>query len=108
MVAQLSDSSDGRVTGNANLRAYFQRGQVAYPSLHFDLKEVLWGDGSVVLCYTNQRGTHTAESMEISPQGKVSRVVATTVANCDRSITLTRLNGLRLRSVRKGSGQWGI
>jgi predicted ester cyclase len=76
VAAQLLDQSDGRVTGKANLKAYFQRGLAAYPSLYFDLKDVLWGVNSVVLYYTNQRGTHTGEYMEISPHGKVSRIVA--------------------------------
>jgi hypothetical protein len=76
VAAQLLDQSDGRVIGKANLRAYFQKGLSAFPALHFDLKDVLWGVRSVVLYYANQRGTHTAEYMEISPQGEVSRVVA--------------------------------
>ena len=76
VAAQLLGRSDGRVMGKANLRAYFQKGLDAYPSLRFDLKDVLWGLNSIVLYYANQRGTHTGEYMEISPQGKVSRVVA--------------------------------
>jgi ketosteroid isomerase-like protein len=76
VAAQLLNQSDGKVTGKANLRAYFQKGLSAYPSLHFDLKDILWGVGSVVLYYANQRGTHTGEYMEISSRGKVSRVVA--------------------------------
>ena len=76
VAAQLLGLPDGRVTGKANLRAYFQRGLAAYPSLHFELKDVLWGVGSVVLYYANQRGTHTGEYMEISPEGKALRVVA--------------------------------
>lgn len=76
VAAQLLGLPDGRVTGKANLRAYFQRGLDAYPSLHFELKDVLWGVGSVVLYYANQRGTHTGEYMEISPEGKVLRIVA--------------------------------
>jgi predicted ester cyclase len=76
VAAQLLNQSDGKVAGKANLRAYFQKGLAAYPSLHFELKDVLWGVGSVVLYYANQRGTHTGEYMEISPHGKVSRVVA--------------------------------
>lgn len=76
VAAQLLGRSDVTVKGKADLRAYFQTGLAAYPSLQFDLKEVFWGVGSVVLYYANQRGTHTAEYMEISPQGKVSRVVA--------------------------------
>ena len=76
VAAQLLGRSDGRVTGKENLRAYFQKGLAAYPALQFDLKDVLWGLNSVVLYYKNQRGTHTGEYMEISSQGKVSRVVA--------------------------------
>jgi hypothetical protein len=74
--AQLLGTSDGKVAGKANLRAYFQRGLEAYPELHFHLKDVLWGVNSVVLYYSNQKGTHTAEFMELSATGRVARVVA--------------------------------
>lgn len=74
--AQLLGTPDGKVAGKANLRAYFQRGLDAYPELHFRLENVLWGVNSVVLYYINQKGTHTAEFMELSANGKVARVVA--------------------------------
>jgi hypothetical protein len=67
---------DGKVTGKATLRAYFKRGLDAYPELHFHLENVLWGLNSVVLYYTNQKGSRTAEFMELSASGKVARVVA--------------------------------
>ena len=76
VAAQLLGTPDGKVVGKANLRAYFQRGLEAYPELHFRLEDVLWGVNSVVLCYTNQKGTCTAEFMELSGVGKVARVVA--------------------------------
>jgi len=76
VAAQLLGKADGRVTGRANLKAYFQRGLEAYPELHFRLENVFWGVSSVVLCYANQKGTHTAEFMTLSPTGKVVRVVA--------------------------------
>jgi len=76
VAAQLLGTPDGRVIGKANLRAYFQRGLEAYPELRFDLKEVLWGVNSVVFYFANQKGTYTAEYMELSPSGTVSRVVA--------------------------------
>ncbi|WP_263351456.1 nuclear transport factor 2 family protein [Acidicapsa acidisoli] len=76
VAAQLLDVSDGKVAGKPNLRAYFQRGLEAYPELHFQLEDVLWGLNSVVLYYTNQKGTRTAEFMEMSATGKVARVVA--------------------------------
>ena len=66
----------GKIAGKENLRAYFQRGLEAYPDLEFRLEDVLCGVNSVVLYYANQKGTRTAEFMEIGPTGKVARVVA--------------------------------
>ena len=66
----------GTVVGKADLRAYFQRGLEAFPELRFELVDVLWGLNSVVLYSTNQKGTRTAEFMEVSASGKVARVVA--------------------------------
>jgi hypothetical protein len=76
VAAQLLGTADGKVVGKANLRAYFQRGLAAYPELHFKLENVFWGINSVVLCYLNQKGTRTAEFMELSTTGRVARVVA--------------------------------
>jgi len=76
VAAQLLGMSDGKVVGKANLRAYFKRGLEAYPGLHFRLEDVLLGVNSLVLYYTNQKGTRTAEFMELSAIGKVARVVA--------------------------------
>ena len=76
VAAQLLGISEGKVVGKANLRAYFQRGLEAYPELHFHLEDVLCGINSVVLYYTNQKGTRTGEFMELSANGKVVRVVA--------------------------------
>ncbi|MBS0421993.1 MAG: nuclear transport factor 2 family protein [Proteobacteria bacterium] len=71
----LQDPS-GKVAGKAALRAYFNRGLEVYPNLKFDLVDVLWGVSSVVLYYTNQKGTKTGEFMEIDAKGKIARVVA--------------------------------
>jgi len=76
VAAQLLGRPDGRVAGKTALRKYFQRGLEAYPELQFHLEDVLWGVNSVVLYYTNQKGTRTAEFMELSTSGKVERVVA--------------------------------
>jgi hypothetical protein len=76
VAAQLLGSSDGKVVGKANVRAYFQRGLEAYPELHFHLEDVLWGLNSVVFYYTNQEGTRAAEFMELSAARKALRVVA--------------------------------
>ena len=74
--AQLLKTADGKVVGKANVRAYFQRGLEAYPQLHFHLEDVLWGVNSLLLYFTNQKGTRTGEFMELSGEGKVVRVVA--------------------------------
>jgi ketosteroid isomerase-like protein len=76
VAAQLLGAPGGTVVGKANLRAYFQRGLDAYPELQFHLEDVLGGLNSVVLYYTNQKGTRTGEFMELSAMGKVARVVA--------------------------------
>ncbi len=76
VAAQLLGIPEGKVIGKANLSAYFQRGLEAYPELHFQLEDVLWGLNSVLLYYRNQKGTRTAEFMELSVTGKVTRVVA--------------------------------
>ena len=75
-VAEHLGIPNGRVTGKSSLREYFQRGLEAYPELHFDLKDVLAGLNSLVLYYTNQKGTRTAEFMDLDAGGKVTRVVA--------------------------------
>lgn len=74
--AQLLGRPDGKVVGKTNLRGYFERGLEAYPELQFQLEDVFWGVSSVVLCYKNQKGTRTAEFMELSAAGRVARVVA--------------------------------
>ena len=79
--SQLLGTPDGKVVGKANLKAYFQRGLQAYPELRFRLKDVFCGMTSVVLLYTNQKGTRTVEFMELSPVGKVIRVVANYTAH---------------------------
>jgi hypothetical protein len=76
IAAQLLGTPDGKVVGRANLKAYFQRGLEAYPELRFALEDVFSGLNSVVLIYKNQKGTRTAEFMELSPSGKATRVVA--------------------------------
>jgi len=76
VAAQILGTADGKVIGKSNLRAYFRRGLEAYPELHFQLQDVLWGLNSVVIYYRNQKGTRTAEFMELGASGKVARVVA--------------------------------
>ena len=74
--AMLLGEPSGEVKGRAALRAYFQKGLAAYPNLRFDPIDAMFGVRSVVLCYVNQKGTKTAEFMELDANGKVARVVA--------------------------------
>ena len=73
--ALLGDPS-GEVRGKAAVRAYFRKGLDAYPNLRFVLLDVMWGLRSVVLCFVNQKGTKTAEYMELDAAGRITRVVA--------------------------------
>jgi predicted ester cyclase len=76
VAAQRLNDPTGTVRGKAALRAYFSKALEAYPNLRFDLKDVMWGLHSVVLYFSNQRGTMTGEFMEIDAAGKISKVVA--------------------------------
>jgi hypothetical protein len=76
VAAQLLGIPGGKVSGKANVSAYFQRGLEAYPELYFDLKDVLAGLNTLVLHYANQKGARTAEFMELAENGKVKRVFA--------------------------------
>lgn len=76
VAAELLGKPDGKVVGKSALREYFQRGLETYPELHFQIEDVLWGVNSVVLLYMNQKGTRSAEFMELSASRKVTRVVA--------------------------------
>jgi predicted ester cyclase len=68
---------DGTVHGKASLREYFLLGIQAFPNLHFDLIDTLWGTETIVICYVNNvRGSKTAEVMLLSPAGKIRRVWA--------------------------------
>ena len=76
VAAKLLGDASGTVRGKAALRNYFARGLEAYPDLRFELLDVMQGLSSVVLCYINQKGTKTAEFMELDGAGKVTRAVA--------------------------------
>jgi hypothetical protein len=74
--AKLLGDSSGTIKGKQAVRSYFERGLQAFPNLTFELLDVMWGISSVVLYYLNQKGTKTAEFMELDANQKVSRVVA--------------------------------
>jgi len=76
VAAKILGVPSGTVNGSAKVRNYFKRGLEAYPNLHFTLLDVMHGLSSVVVFYTNHKGTKTAEFMELGKNGKVARVVA--------------------------------
>ena len=76
VAANLLKDPSGTVAGREALRKYFERGLQAYPDLNFVLHDVLWGLTTIVLYYTNHKGTKTAEFMELDAGGKIVRVVA--------------------------------
>jgi predicted ester cyclase len=74
---KLLKNGDGAVEGIPALREYFSRGLDAFPNLRFDLIDVFWGVETIVLYYANKvRGNKTAEVMQMTPAGKVSKVWA--------------------------------
>jgi len=77
VAAQLLNDPSGTVAGREALSAYFKRGLEAYPNLTFTLHDVLCGLDTVVLYYTNHKGTKTAEVVQLGPDNKVVRVLAT-------------------------------
>ncbi len=70
-------AGDGHVRGKPALRAYFAKGLAANPQLRFELKQIFVGVDTIVLRYANQRGTETAEVMELDARGHVRRMRAT-------------------------------
>ena len=70
-------NGDGTVRGKAALREYFLRGVQAYPDLHFDLIDALWGTETIVVYYFNNvRGSKTAEVLLLNTAAKIRGVWA--------------------------------
>jgi hypothetical protein len=76
VASTILNSPSGTVEGRVALREYFKCGLEVYPNLNFELLDVLRGVSSIVICYRNQKGTRTAEFMELTANGKIIRVVA--------------------------------
>ena len=76
VASRLLNDSSGVVAGESAIRNYFKQGLELYPTLTFELVDVMWGLSSVVLYYRNQNGTMTGEFMELDANLKVTKVVA--------------------------------
>jgi hypothetical protein len=79
VAAQLLGTPDGKVAGKANLRAYFQRGLTAYPELHFQLEDVLWGVNSGCSATSIKRGHARQNSWSCQQLEKWHELWRTTV-----------------------------
>jgi ketosteroid isomerase-like protein len=69
-------NGDSTVTGREALARYFARGLELFPNLRFTLLDVFVGHSSLVLVFTNQNGTRTAEWLQFDQNGEVIRVAA--------------------------------
>lgn len=67
---------DGRVSGIAALRAYWEAALAAIPDLRFELEAVLEGHQCLTILYRNQRRQLVAETVEFNATGKVCRSAA--------------------------------
>lgn len=76
IAARLLNDPNGIVQGKNALTHYFKKGLEAYPNLHFELMDVMWGISSLVLYYVNQNGIQSGEWMELNAAGKVIKVIA--------------------------------
>lgn len=64
------------VKGFEAVKSYFVKGLQAYPSLKFEVIDVLSGEESIVLYYINQNGIKAGEFMQIDSEGKISCMYA--------------------------------
>jgi ketosteroid isomerase-like protein len=76
VAAKILDDPLGTVNGKEALRDYFKKGLEVYPDLKFELIDVMWGLFSVVLHYSNQKGSKAGEFMEVDSTGKIIKVIA--------------------------------
>jgi SnoaL-like protein len=74
LISRLLGDAGGTIRGREKLKDYFARGLAAFPSLHFELLQVLSGAGGVVLLYRGVRDVLVAEVMELGDSGLVTRV----------------------------------
>jgi SnoaL-like domain len=74
LVIERLGRADGTIRSKVELRSYFALGLAPGSKLKFDLIDVLPGVSSVVLYYRNPRGRTVAETMFLSPEGKIRKV----------------------------------
>lgn len=75
-ITKLLDEPSGKITGKVALRDYFAKGLQAYPDLHFEPIQTLFGLDSLVLYYRSVNQLLAAELMVLNDQGLVIQVKA--------------------------------
>lgn len=71
---KLTDNKKAKLQGKAALKDYLAKGLIAYPNLHFELKQVYIGVASVTLQYKSVNNLMAAEVFELNDQGLAIRV----------------------------------
>ena len=72
----LARVGEGRISGIAALRSYWEKGLAAQPDLRFELIDLLAGHECMTILYRNHRGQSAAETFEFGPAGTVVRSFA--------------------------------
>jgi hypothetical protein len=76
-ITPLMGEPSGTLKGKRSIRAYWEKALAQSPGLRFELKEVLIGANSVVICYNNvTRGKKAAEVFIFGESGKVAKSMA--------------------------------
>ena len=74
-VEKLMGEASGTISGKEKLGEYFKKGLEAYPSLNFELLNILAGVKSLTLYYSSVQGMLAAEVMFLNSEGKIERVI---------------------------------
>lgn len=75
-IIKLGMNEEGVITRKDELEKYFGKALSIYTDLHFELRQVLTGAGSVILHYKSVSERMAAEMMELDESGKISLVKA--------------------------------
>ncbi|PSL24315.1 nuclear transport factor 2 family protein [Dyadobacter jiangsuensis] len=75
-IIKLGMNEEGVITRKDELEKYFGKALSIYTDLHFELRQVLTGAGSVILYYKSVSDRMAAEMMELDESGKISLVKA--------------------------------
>jgi ketosteroid isomerase-like protein len=76
MIKVASDIETGTLKGKENIRNYREAAFKKAPDLHFELKEVTEGVGSIAIYYKSVLGKMAIEVMFFNEEGKVKKVIA--------------------------------